>query len=358
MKHNKEFLLNENLSQLVDELDLPEAKYELAIKRYELIGEYLSDEKSPLSVYDPQIYSQGSFRLGTVVSPLTSDEYDIDLVCELQCESQIAQKELFELIGARLKENDNYKKILKAKRRCWRLEYANEFHMDILPAVPDKNDGSNSILIPDKKLEHWHSSNPKGYVEWFFSQMSPLRLELIKEARGEVEEVPFYKYKTPLQKAIQLLKRHRDIAFQEDEDDKPISIIISTLAAKAYQNEPNLYQAVLNIIDRMPQQFDIINGEAVVLNPVNQKENFADKWSEHPVRRTKFINWLNDLSISFKEILKYENKETYVQKMGGMFGSRIFSKIANEQKELIQEHFKIIKQSPIIISEPPKPWKY
>lgn len=42
-----------------------------------------------------------------------------------------------------------------------------------------------------------------------------------------------------LQRIVQILKRHRDIMFNGDED-KPISIIITTLASRAYRGETNL----------------------------------------------------------------------------------------------------------------------
>lgn len=55
-----------------------------------------------------------------------------------------------------------------------------------------------------------------------------------------VRAVPKYQSnKTPLQRAVQILKRHRDIMFAGDED-KPVSIIITTLAAKAYQEKVRL----------------------------------------------------------------------------------------------------------------------
>lgn len=357
MLNNKELLLNENLNDLVDDLDLPESKYELAVKRYETIGEYLGNDESSLSTYNPKIYSQGSFRLGTVIKPLKFYEYDIDLVCELELEKNIGQKNLYELLGSRLQENGQYKKILKSKRRCWRLEYANEFHMDILPAIPDVSEENNSILIPDKELKTWHHSNPKDYVDWFYQQMLHIREALIKEARADVEKVPFYKYKTPLQTAIQILKRHRDIIFEKDSDDKPVSIIITTLAAKAYQNESNLYEALMNIIDRIPKQFDSLNGQVAVFNPVNSKENFADKWNKFPERKTKFFNWIHGLSSSLSEVLNLDKKELYIEKMGTLFGTDTFSKIACKQDKLLQEHFGLEKKAPIIITEPSKPWK-
>ena len=67
--------------------------------------------------------------------------------------------------------------------------------------------------------------------------------------------------KTPLQRAIQILKRHRDVWFNKnrsayDEKAKPSSIIITTLAAHAYYNEGDLQQTLLKILTQMPHYIE------------------------------------------------------------------------------------------------------
>lgn len=354
---DNKLLINESLCFIVDELDLPESKYELAIERYKSIGLYLGEDKTTLAIYSPEIFSQGSFRLGTIIKPHKFEEYDIDLVCKLNIKKELGQNYLYDLLGRRLKENETYRKMLKPKRRCWRLEYANEFHMDILPAIPDSTSINNSLLIPDKELKTWHNSNPKDYAKWFEQQMSKIRGKLIYEAKADIAKVPFYKYKTPLQRAVQILKRQRDIFFDNDTDNRPGSIIITTLAAKAYQNESDLFDALINIINGMPNQVDHIDGRYEVLNPVNNKENFADKWKEHPEMERKFFTWLTGLSQSITNLLKINTKGQYIQRMGELFGKDIFSKIVSKQEKKINECFGVVNASPIIISNPPKPWK-
>ena len=57
---------------------------------------------------------------------------------------------------------------------------------------------------------------------------------------------------------------------------KPISIIITTLAAQAYRGETDLQETTLGLLDRM---LGLINHETLrVPNPVNPEEDFADKW--------------------------------------------------------------------------------
>ena len=72
--------------------------------------------------------------------------------------------------------------------------------------------------------------------------------------------------------------------FGEDEN-KPISIIITTLAGQAYNGETCLYDGLFNVIEKMEQNIHIdCNGNYVVSNPVNSEENFADKWAKYPKR--------------------------------------------------------------------------
>ena len=100
-----------------------------------------------------------------------------------------------------------------------------------------------------------------------------------------------YQVRTPLQKVIQILKRHRDIAF-EGEKYRPSSIIITTLAAKAYNGEQDLFIALSNIIYNMEKYIEIDQyGNYNVYNPIDSTENFTDRWRDNPERKDAF-SWL------------------------------------------------------------------
>src|SRR5882724_9508616 len=58
------------LDVLARDLDIPPGKYREAVSRYEAVGRWLDAPDSPLHSFSPQIYPQGSFRLGTVVRPV------------------------------------------------------------------------------------------------------------------------------------------------------------------------------------------------------------------------------------------------------------------------------------------------
>lgn len=68
--------------------------------------------------------------------------------------------------------------------------------------------------------------------------------------KAQVDQVTIFKRKTPMQRCIQLLKQHRNQMFG-DYDSKPISIIITTLAARAYNGELDVEVALINILNKM-----------------------------------------------------------------------------------------------------------
>ncbi|MEI7636859.1 MAG: nucleotidyltransferase [Syntrophus sp. (in: bacteria)] len=314
LRPNSDF--NNLLVRAASALDIPDHVYEDATLKYEDVGDWLGAEDSDLLRYSPEIYVQGSFRLGTVVHPIIEEDYyDIDLVCHLSMSKEdTSQETLKEMVGDRLKERDDIERILLPSRRCWILEYASEnlmprFHMDILPAIPNIERPPTGILLTDTELKLWQKSNPKAYADWFRERMKVIfqkkRAAFAESIHANVEEVPDWLIKTPLQTAVQILKRHRDIYFQGKQDIKPASIVITTLAARAYENQEDVYDALSSITQKIEANWgktgfvEYRNGKWWVANPVDEGENFADKWNKYPERREAFMTWMKKVQSDF-----------------------------------------------------------
>lgn len=320
--------LDNYFEQLYKELDIPESYYEKANTSYTSFNSWLEREDSSVREFEPEIFLQGSFKLGTVIKPVgENDSYDIDMVCKFNNLSKqiISQKDLKSLLGEEVTSYAKSKNMIhkpKNGKRCWTLNYHDEakFHMDILPCVDDSirfidkleifkyaettSYKEKAVAITDKRSEvyniisdDWENSNPQGYFMWFQEQSNFLekRAELAEKFKMKAETLKEYKVKTPLQKSIQILKRHRDIIFEDKQDKKPSSIIISTLAAKAYRGGNNIRDVLKYIVDNMHNYIEETEGEYKVLNPVNPLENFADKWNDDRSLKHHFDNWLREV---------------------------------------------------------------
>lgn len=289
------------LAMISELIDIPDYLHEEAVDKYEFVAEWLGADESTLSQYSPMAYSQGSFRLGTVIKPITDrDCYDIDFVCRLMMEkTEITKRELKQLLGKRLRENEELKPLMEEKGRCWTLNFSNVFSIDILPTIPDAEKNPHGVLLTDKDLHQWQKSNPIEYAEWFKSRMAQewdaKRFSLAKSRKIEVEEVQDWQIKTTLQKAVQILKRHRDSYFYGKPDPKPASIIITTLAAKAYNGETSLRDALITLIKNMLKHVKQEGGRYCIWNPVAD-ENFAEKWNADRKRFEAFQNWMISLN--------------------------------------------------------------
>jgi len=338
-------MMANSFDQYAEELDIPESRYLEAIKRYESIGSWLSKNDSAIAKYAPKIYPQGSFCLGTVVKPINNDEYDIDLVCcfeNLQKE-ETTQGKLKKMVGDRLLENDVYKRILdKEGNRCWTLNYANEFHLDILPAIADNELRArlglyaDAILITDKEKivaqdQEWPKSNPKGYAKWFSSRQERIFIvmknALAETTKVKVDEVPDYKIKTPLQRVVQILKRHRDYYYSKKNNDyKPISIIITTIAAMLYNGQNNTYNAIHDILLGINDNLLKKTGVGYYIpNPTNPEENFADKWNDDPKLSQAFYEWVNEARNAFcsESILEKADSKEFGKALEVSLGMKI-----------------------------------
>lgn len=340
---------NEIYKSIAKNLDISNEQFEKAISHYEAVADWLTRESSPLRLNDPDIYIQGSFSLGTVIKPLSGeDEFDIDLVCKLDLYKNSTTQEIVKnKVGNRLKSSSDYERMLLDESEiCWTLEYQEspKFFLDILPAINDETQWLHELAVPHRLAQtaicitdnssldyaritkDWRNSNPKGYSSWFKEQMTTQfsrRLELLAEHRNvSIDKIKEYEVKTPLQRVVQILKRHRDIMFGSDEH-KPISIIITTLAAKAYANEDNIVDAIKNILLKMPAFMESVNGVTWVRNPINPSENFADQWEKHSIKETNFRDWIAKAKMDLVNIVGTKTADDARILLGENLGNRI-----------------------------------
>jgi len=320
--------LDELLGLSIAGFDIPDALYARVISRYEHAA-------SALAAYWPDggglIHPQGSIRLGTVTAPIASEgEYDLDFVCRRELLREAITKRALKLdVGNGLRgyvlAGPDGQPLLKEGGRCWTLDYPCEpFHMDVLPAIPDRGPGAShtAILITDRDEVRWLNSNPIAFADWFHARMREELIQLSEALakRMEIEQAPPSQLKTTLQRAVQALKRHRDIYFRRSPKDAPASIIITTLAARSYRPGGSLHEVLLDITTRMPGLVELDEGRWVITNPVAAQENFADRWARHPERAGKFFDWIERAHDDFAGFGSERGLDTVLVKLAKSFG--------------------------------------
>ena len=388
------------IEEILASLDIPESAYEKAEDRYKDLGEWFDRDEANCSPFGPHIYPQGSFRLGTVTRPLIGPlEYDLDVGCRLRWginKYSHSQKQLKELVRKDIEDYRQARQIqstLIEKNRCWRLPYkdAFRFHIDAVPSIPEDASIKASLqesmikagafkalaqsatslagAITDKSSPDfnrigpdWKISNSEGFALWFESRMK-LAEELLEQnafsaKAAKVDDLPARRWKSPLQQAVQILKRHRDVMFSDAPESAPISVVITTLSAAAYQGEADAASALERILSDMASY--VRQTIPRVPNPVNPAEDFADKWHNPQYQQhnleVNFWDWLEHARRDFNIIAESRDVTYLDEQVHAKFAASIDKDRLKEKLGLATINVVTRPKVQVVSEIPAKPW--
>lgn len=339
------------MEQLCASLEITPAMFQLAEERYKRITDYLDEPGTSMAKYLPQLYPQGSANLGLTVRLDHDTEFDVDVICQMVVPDRLTQEAFVDILHGRLKERGIY--TLRRMNRCVRVQYANEFHIDITPAIRDEILGPQNIKVTDKEIGRWKESNPRDYAIWFHdkAKLAPRIIysdSVMMRTFASVDPLPGPTLSRPLlNRIIQLLKHHRNQTFKGDKK-APISAIITTLATHSYafhaiREHSSIIEFILQVVSDMPRFITKVEGEESVPNPANPLENFADKWRTRPERREAFHLWHASVSEHFERLLKAKTlgKVKLFENLFSAFGEKHVIRALNavsEGKRILAEN--------------------
>lgn len=363
---------NRLLDLALQDLDLSPTMEKNARDKYEALCAYLDGEG-----INSDFYPQGSFLVGTVTRPYKDGKdqnYDLDIICLMDSKKgETTPKITKNLIGDCIKNSGVYADKLKEEdSNCWTLQYAEVtpgigFSLDIVPAVDEEkfiideivmsgvslDNASQTVAITEKRntLYSWLTSNPLGFGKWFLeisnkhltedmriSQRDRLSKELLN-FYAKAEEIPDYFYRSNLQRAIQFLKRSRDIFYERSKtsDQKPSSFILTALVADSVKNR--LYLSITDIIDSFITDFKnetiSIMSNREIMNPVDRRENLSANWTDNTF--ASINRWLSSID---QHILKADDEMKLKTYINSDINSRVYKEAVASAK----------------IIQPTKPW--
>ena len=333
--------INKLLIGICNKLQLQPNLYESADKSYNTIATLLQ-ESDKFNNVDLKIYPQGSFRLKTTVKPLKGNEFDLDFVAELPENADMTAKQLYENIYLVLSTDGIHNNMLEKKSRCIRIKYANDFHIDIMPGK-SINRSTNEIIVPDRNLSNWyHHSNPIGYADWFENQAKTQIRRFLFENRMSQSAEPIDEQEVtaklePLRRAVQLVKRYRDVYCEKNNAEAVRSIVICTLMghiSSSYSNEIEIIDDFCRYVNRKIQ--DSQGKPFVVKNPV-VNEILTEKWEEDINNYKDFKSFINNLTTDMEQLKKQTTNISIVTQMKKMFGDDITNDVVKENTKHIND---------------------
>lgn len=350
-------------------------------RSYNSTGEFLAECPEFYGLLQ-EVHAHGSRRLGTLVKPLVArpEGFDVDLIARLD---QVAARKyggadgpsrlLGDLFSALQRYATAHGLRIHRWERCVTLEYANGMFADIAPVIDGPSMlgqyGSTRGFIPDRKLQRYVPTNPRGYAKGFdkvaatspnFTSGLAFAKAMDSAARAEIEPLPAPEevFNRLLSRLVQLLKLHRNVAFSETPasggDVSPSSIFLTTLAAAAYtvqapQPHNSPLELLLDIVKTMPSCFERkprSDGTEhwLLANPSVPEENLAEGMNT-PQKQAAFIWWHRRVTEHLAEIVDaiegYAGMDVLLAALERAFGKRAAGAIRDDEANRRQSNRQI-----------------
>lgn len=187
---------------------------------------------------------------------------------------------------------------------------------------------------------HGSPTNPSGYLRLFEKRstllptMRVLKSSTVMDSRGTIDPFPeHFGFKGILRRIVQMVKRHRDIYFENADDSlQPISVILTTLAAQAYEFCVGKYvfdsefDVVLAVVRAMPYFIEtyLLHGKPQwrIANETTKGENFAEKWNLYPERAAAFSEWHGRVLTDVERLVMLEGSDRVTESLAHAFGNQ------------------------------------
>ena len=250
-KNNKEFQ-----EFLRDEVNLNQGRIDRLTRGVRGVNGCLKDGLKGYQTME----RQGSYALGTLIKPVDdNDEYDADIQVVMNPNPNWRPKDYVNEVHRTLKQNKNYADKLRLKTRCVTVDYAGDFHLDVVPRVT----ANGKHYICNRNDDRFEETDGTGYREWFNEKNSI--------TGGNLKRV------------VRLLKYLRD----HKSSYTVKSIMLTTLAGNTIRSSDKGTEAVSTVADtlatvltRMDDYLQRNPYMPTVRNPALQSENFNRHWTQ------------------------------------------------------------------------------
>ena len=336
------------LADVAIRVQLSRTDYNKAVSRYGTINDWIERDGSVLKDRVELFYPQGSMAIGaTIASKLRSDEFDIDVIAQLDLPFNVLPREPLDLLyeairGAR---GSRYHGMTKRRTRCVTVGYSDGMHIDVSPALRIRGMPERQSLLFHQRPEtpgdpgYALVANSYGFAEWFKANTPPDHAfaGIFEERARE------YEYLTILDKAdtdpvpsqeplfqkskavavLQLLKRWRNVQYDARQGRRPPSIMIAKLVADAANHTDRLSEELLLQARHLLTDFRRVHeqGRLVhVVNPVCEVDLLTDRWPQSLQAQALFIRDLEDLEGKAGRLVAGCDLAEMQQIMASLFG--------------------------------------
>ena len=129
----------------------------------ESIKSFLSSSNYSANI--KKFLAQGSWAHKTIIKPVKGKEFDADLVMFIQPFNGWAAKDYVNELWQIFKNSDRYKDKMLRGTRCVVVNYAEDFHLDIIPCIVDRQ-YSSTFEVCNRNEDRYELTASEAYTDW------------------------------------------------------------------------------------------------------------------------------------------------------------------------------------------------
>lgn len=339
------------LAEISGKIQLSKTQREKAEGHYEAVADILrsSPPGTLLHRLDVKMIPFGGLGTNTPTKPFLGDEFDLDLIVRINASRGLIRSPeiLHRLVLDRLGPLDRYEGKLELKDRCLRINYAGEFHLDLMSAVlaDDVSSSSTKLWIPERQADEtvvFKLVDPVGLMEWFDARCALQRIFKVLNERGDFEAMPLISEdarKSTLRQAVQLVKRMRDSLLRDEKDAKKIlkSVVILTVAGECYGGDTDLARVVSDILNELDRRTSDLWSSSIS-NPVHGDEDFLEPLRHRIDRYLKLRKLIQDMKRDWSQLLAEGlGLERVTALLDKLFGETVTATVFSEYGQRMDE---------------------
>ena len=286
---------------LVDHVNLNQSRVDTLDSRVETITDLLKDKFSGYRKYS----QQGSYAHQTIIKPVQeNDEFDADILVFLKDDDFYPNifTDYIKKVHDVFKENNTYKDIVRINSRCVTVDYAGDFHLDVVPCI----EYGEVCYICNRNEKQHEKTDGDGYTTW------------LRDKNKVVGGNNFRK----TTRLIKFLRDHKD-------NFSVKSILLTTLLGNQISDFDKGSSDFSDLPTTLKTLSNRINGflrdnisMPTVKNPVLPEEDLNRHWDEKKYAnfRDKFDSYNTRINEAFEEKDHNESVKKWRKLFGDDFG--------------------------------------
>ena len=208
------------------------------------------------------VIPQGSYAHKTIIRPVQeNDEFDADILLYLGEVEGWKAADYVEKLYSCFRGSHIYREKASRKTRCVTIDYANDFHVDVVPYL----ERHSEKYVTNRHEDRFELTNPEGYNAWLDEQNRTASRHLVKVIRL-VKYLRDYKQNFSIKSIllnVLLGNQANDAALEED--------------PACYSDVPTTLKTLMNRLSSYVSDNPTI---PVILDPSGTEEDFSDRWHQ------------------------------------------------------------------------------